>query len=80
MPTVRDHFQFAKTGTAITFHGPVKWFHKHSFKDFSPLVFGYEDPGPSLKELLFYTALTATLTLSALSLFYKYYFLPKLLQ
>eukprot|EP01090_Pellita_catalonica_P020891 TRINITY_DN7675_c0_g1_i1.p1 TRINITY_DN7675_c0_g1~~TRINITY_DN7675_c0_g1_i1.p1 ORF type:complete len:264 (+),score=15.12 TRINITY_DN7675_c0_g1_i1:37-792(+) len=32
---VRDHLQFAKQGSVITVHGPVKWFLGHSFQPFS---------------------------------------------
>ena len=28
---VRDQFQFVRTGSLLNLHGPVKWFHKHSY-------------------------------------------------
>jgi len=33
---VIDQFQYVRTSTVITMHGPVKWFNRHSFKDYYP--------------------------------------------
>lgn len=30
--TVQDKLQFSKPGSVVNFHGPVRWFFKHSFK------------------------------------------------
>merc|ERR1712072_80350 len=34
---LRDRFQFAKLNSVINFHGPVRWFHRHSFTAMSSL-------------------------------------------
>lgn len=48
---VRDKFQFARMGTVVNLHGPIKWMSKHTFSpfnkyaNFAPPVFFPSAPG-----------------------------------
>jgi len=76
---VRDRFQFAKTGTSVTMHGPIKWFDKHSFKDFTSATFERE-PESVLVPVLIGCTLTMLVSSLIFVLYYKLYLEPQLIE
>jgi len=76
---VRDRFQFVKTGTSVTMHGPIKWFDKLSFKDFSPVTFERK-PESVFGSVLLACFLTALISSLAFVLYYKCYLEPELVS
>jgi len=81
---VRDKFQFIKTGAVLALHGPVKWFHKHSFKDVSQNTFNLGAvPNSALvvvSTVFLWCCLIFILSFIAFSVAWKYYYKPKLLK
>jgi len=81
---VRDRFQFIKSGTVLALHGPVKWFHKHSFKDVSQNTFsvgvGSYSTITVISAVLFWCCLIFVLSFITFSFAWKYYYKPKLLK
>jgi hypothetical protein len=76
---VKDTFQFVKSGTVLSIHGPVKWFQKGTFKDYSqtPLSFG---PVSSPLITLLWCLLTFVISLLGFLLVFKYYLRPQILR
>jgi len=79
---VRDRLQLGKQGVVITIHGPVKWFHGHSFLPFaSPrsLTASLEE-GSGLQQILISSSITALLGVVAFTLCYKCYLRRRLIR
>jgi len=81
---VRDRLQLGKEGAVITIHGPVKWFHGHSFLPFaSPrasLTASLEDVGSGLQQVFISCALTALFGAVSFTLCYRFYLRRRLIR
>ena len=81
---VRDRFQFGKVGSVINLHGPIRWFHKHSFERLSQgqvgSATGAADPGPGWLGSLALCLLTAAIVALSLLVYYTLVIRPRLLR
>jgi len=78
---VRDRFQMTKAGTVLMMHGPVKWFDKHSFKDFSTFTtLSTSSNFGSTTILIVSITFTFVMASACFVLSYRYYYRPKLLR
>eukprot|EP00163_Fabomonas_tropica_P015105 TRINITY_DN2756_c0_g2_i1.p1 TRINITY_DN2756_c0_g2~~TRINITY_DN2756_c0_g2_i1.p1 ORF type:complete len:241 (+),score=39.65 TRINITY_DN2756_c0_g2_i1:133-855(+) len=76
---VRDHFQMVIPNSMVTMHGPVKFFHRHSYDSMS-------NPDPRLKipsnwlSILYYCILTFVLWAVVFFLGYRFVLKPRLVK
>eukprot|EP01116_Phalansterium_solitarium_P003645 TRINITY_DN14467_c0_g1_i2.p1 TRINITY_DN14467_c0_g1~~TRINITY_DN14467_c0_g1_i2.p1 ORF type:complete len:236 (-),score=49.52 TRINITY_DN14467_c0_g1_i2:188-895(-) len=79
---VRDRFQFAKTGSVLTMHGPIKWFNKQSFMDFTSSSALPTSSGTCVGWLavVMWCLLSAAVSLGLSGVVYRRYLKPKLIR
>merc|ERR1712153_114632 len=82
---LRDRFQFAKVDSVINLHGPVRWFHRHSFTGMSSVKTPGHETASTVSEHTMmmiggWCLLSVLVTLIAAAVVYQCVFKPALQQ
>jgi len=78
---VRDKFQVLVVGDTLEIHGPVKWFDKHSFRDYSPSFYeALSHTESHISTFLLYSLIMSGLCWLIFFFVYQYHLKPNLLK
>lgn len=77
---IASGFQMLQRGQVLTIHGAVKWFHAHSFHDYSQKVMFATGGLSGVIPLVFYCLVTIFVSIFLFTFVYKNYLRPKLIR